>query len=127
MYLFDTKYLLYNGIHYSSHVVTSDLRISEVARAAEFFCSDGLIVTGAETAIPADLKEVEEVREATTLPLILGSGVTRDNLEDYYGRVDAMIVGSRFKVGGRWHGDVDEKCVQEFMSKHRTMNSRRGM
>jgi len=38
--------------------VTNDLTLSEVARAAEFFMSDGVVVTGKETGAPTDSQNV---------------------------------------------------------------------
>lgn len=38
----------------SSHALTSDLSIEETARAAEFFLSDGLVITGTATGVEAD-------------------------------------------------------------------------
>lgn len=104
---------------YSSHAVTADLDISSLAKAAEFFHSDGLVVTGTETGSPADMTDIEMVRKVTQLPLIIGSGVTEEDLGKYVrGKVDVLIVGSHFKVGGRWHGDVDEDRVRSFMDQH---------
>lgn len=42
----------------SSHALTSDVTIKETARAAEFFLSDGLIITGAATGEQADPGEL---------------------------------------------------------------------
>lgn len=42
----------------SSHALTSDVTIKETARAAEFFLSDGLIITGAATGDQADPREL---------------------------------------------------------------------
>lgn len=42
----------------SSHAITADIDIVETAKAAEFFLSDGLIITGATTGDPADVKEL---------------------------------------------------------------------
>ncbi|KAF3833205.1 hypothetical protein F7725_026870 [Dissostichus mawsoni] len=39
---------------HSSHALTSDVSIEETAHAAEFFLSDGLIITGAATGQQAD-------------------------------------------------------------------------
>ena len=92
--------------------------MADLAKAAEFFDSDGLVVTGNETGQPASLEDVDNVRDVTHLPLIVGSGVTDTNLRDYQGKADVMIVGSHFKVGGHWHGDVDQARVRNFMAKH---------
>lgn len=42
----------------SSHALTSDVSIEETARAAEFFLSDGVIITGVATGVEADPQEL---------------------------------------------------------------------
>jgi membrane complex biogenesis BtpA family protein len=75
---------------------------------------DAIIVsgpwTGAETS-PADL---ELVRQHTTLPILLGSGATSDNLHKVYGKVDGLIVGSAFKQAGKAENTVEEARVKAF-------------
>ena len=106
----------------SSHAVTGDLDIGEVARAAEFCCSDGVIVTGRSTGSPADTDELVCVREAVRLPLLVGSGVTTNNLEQYMTKVDGMIVGSEFKVGGQWCNDIDIDRIRRLIAKKEELN-----
>lgn len=100
----------------SSHAVTSDLDVADIAKAAEFFLSDGVILTGQSTGQPADNREIARVKETTPLPGLVGSGVTVDNLEQYIG-ADALIVGSHFKEGGQWSNGVVKERVANFMEK----------
>ncbi|XP_044253880.1 uncharacterized protein F13E9.13, mitochondrial, partial [Tribolium madens] len=81
---------------HSSHAITSDVSLVETAQAAQFFLADGLIVTGAATGSPANASELVQVKKCCSLPVLVGSGVTCDNLEDYLG-ADGVIVGSYFK------------------------------
>lgn len=101
--------------HSRSHAVTSDMDISETARASEFFCSDAIIVTGKETGMATDIGDVDRVRAAVNLPVIVGSGVTDENVRSYAPRVDAMIIGSHFKTDGRWYNNVHRQRVEQFM------------
>ena len=91
--------------------------IAETARAAEFFLSDGLIVTGKETGMAADISDIDRVRATVNLPVIAGSGVTVENVSSYVSKVDAMIVGSHFKRDGRWYNDVEKEKVERFMTQ----------
>lgn len=91
--------------------------IAETARAAQFFCSDGVIVTGKETGLSADLGDIDRVRAAVSLPVIVGSGVTVDNVHSYASKADAVIVGSHFKREGRWYNDIERERVEHFMRK----------
>ncbi|WP_297486709.1 BtpA/SgcQ family protein [Thermococcus sp.] len=102
---------------HSSHALTSDLDIVEMAHAAAFFLSDGLIVTGMHTGDTADLNELKKVKTATNLPVLVGSGVDLDNVTDYMAVTDALIIGSYFKKDGYWANDVDGDKVRALMKK----------
>lgn len=63
----------------SSHALTSDVSIEETARAAEFFLSDGLVITGAATGVEADLRELRgTATENSTLHTTRGLMVVTD-------------------------------------------------
>jgi len=96
---------------HASHAITADVSIAEAAEAAEFFGADGLIVTGTATGKPASAEDLERVRAASRLPLLVGSGVTVEQLPRVMPLVDALIVGSSIKEGGVWSNAVDrERC-----------------
>lgn len=64
--------------------------------------ADALIVSGAATGAAADPADLAAVRAAVPdCPLLLGSGVTLDNLDDYSELTDAVIVGTSLKTDGR--------------------------
>jgi len=103
---------------HASHAITADVGIGETAAAAEFMRADALIVTGAVTGVTPDEADITDVRCHATLPLILGSGVTADNLGRYYGLADGFIIGSFFKKDGRWSETVDPQRVERLMKAH---------
>lgn len=92
---------------HASHAVTADLALADLAHAAEFFRADGLIVTGRFTGEAADTDDLAEVRAATRLPILVGSGATPENLADLLAHADAAIVGSAIKRGGHWSAEPD--------------------
>ncbi|KAG9460179.1 hypothetical protein GDO78_013758, partial [Eleutherodactylus coqui] len=100
----------------SSHAVTADVSISETAKAAEFFLADGVILTGVATGQEADPRELQAVRRSVQIPVLIGSGVTQDNVEKY-ADASAFIVGSYFKHRGDWRNNVDYEKVVAFMEK----------
>ena len=102
---------------HSSHSITSDVDIVETAKAAEFFLSDGLIVTGSTTGKEPDVNEVKNVKEVVNIPVIIGSGTTINNIEKFYRNADAFIVGSHFKKDGIWKNEVDAGRVKAFIKK----------
>lgn len=106
---------------HSSHALTADVDIAETAHAAEFFLSDGVIVTGVSTGQTASLEELAQVKAAVDIPVLIGSGVTLDNVADYLAIADALIIGSYFKSNGHWTQPVDSERVQRFMEKVSTL------
>ncbi|XP_067452723.1 uncharacterized protein F13E9.13, mitochondrial isoform X1 [Thunnus thynnus] len=105
---------------HSSHALTSDVSIEETARAAEFFLSDGLIITGAATGVQADPQELRDVSQSVKIPVLIGSGVTHDNIEHFLD-ANGMIIGSHFKKEGHWANAVDPERVKKFMAKMREL------
>uniref|UniRef100_A0A8C6LZZ8 Zgc:162297 n=1 Tax=Nothobranchius furzeri TaxID=105023 RepID=A0A8C6LZZ8_NOTFU len=105
---------------HSSHALTSDVTIKETARAAEFFLSDGLILTGSATGQQPDPQELTEVSHSVGIPVLIGSGVTYDNVESYLD-ASGMIIGSHFKQGGHWANALDPERVGKFMGKIRDL------
>jgi len=102
---------------HSSHSITSDVDIVETAHTAEFFKSDGVVLTGISTGKEADVNEVKKVKDNVSIPVLIGSGLTVDNVENYFSFADGFVVGSHFKKDGFWKNEIDVKKVQKFMSK----------
>jgi len=82
--------------------------------------ADALIVTGAGTGRPADLKEARAVRAAVpAAPLLLGSGVTQGRVKECLEAADGVIVGSDLKEGGRAGAPLDPARVAAFVQSAR--------
>ena len=92
---------------HSSHSITNDISIGETAKAAQFFKSDGLIVTGTSTGVFTNPADIKTVRKFTDLPVVVGSGVTSKNITTYLPISDAIIVGSWVKKDGFWQNELD--------------------
>ena len=102
---------------HSSHAITKDISLRETAKACEFFLSDGIVVTGRHTAMPASPQDIAEVSEGVNIPVIAGSGVTVNNVHKFLPICDALIVGSHFKLKGHWANDPDPARIFDFMQK----------
>jgi len=87
---------------HSAHSLTSDIDVGEMARAAEFFGADGVIITGIATGQAIRIDDLGTARIATQLPLLVGSGVTPESVANLYAYADALIVGSWYKKSGIW-------------------------
>ncbi len=102
---------------HSAHSITEDVGIGETASAAEFFLSDGVIITGSSTGKSAKIEDLQEVRQHTSLPIFIGSGITLDNISEYISYADVFIVGSYFKEGGKWSNPLSAMKCKHFMDK----------
>lgn len=93
---------------HSAHAITGDVTLAQTAHGADFFASDGLIVTGSATGAPASAADLIEARQAAPdLPLLVGSGATPDNIAEMFEHADGVIVGSSIKVDGLWSNEID--------------------
>jgi hypothetical protein len=104
---------------HSSHTITADVSLVETAKTAEYFRSDGLIITGTSTGEEASIDDVDDVKNACKIPVIVGSGVTLDNLKRYLLKADALIVGSWFKEKGHWANALSYDKIVHFMEEVR--------
>lgn len=106
---------------HSSHAITSDVTLLETAHAAEFFKADGVILTGKATGDSTDVDDLKQINGKLKIPVLIGSGVTLENLEDYVGLADAFIIGSHFKHNGHWMGELCGERIRAFMNKFESL------
>lgn len=98
---------------HASHAITADVSIADAAEAAEFFGADGLIVTGTATGKPTSIEDLRRARESSPLPLLVGSGVTVEQVPKIMPHADALIVGSSIKHAGLWSNPLDrDRCTK---------------
>jgi uncharacterized protein len=84
-------------VKHGAHAITADRAIGELARDNEFFDADAAIATG------------------TALPVVVGSGVSPDNVGDILQIADGVIVASWLKQDGVWWNPVDPDRLRHFM------------
>lgn len=98
---------------HSSHACTSDLSLGAMAHGVQFCAADGLIVTGAATGCPTSPEDLDEVRTAVPdMPLLVGSGVTPEQIPVLAKKCDGLIVGTWIKKDGNWRNPVQKERVQ---------------
>jgi uncharacterized protein len=111
-------------VKHGAHAMTSDRPIAELARDVEFFDADAVIATGQRTGDAATADEIHAIRSGSSLPLLVGSGVTIDNVETILPLVDGIIVASALKRDGVWWNEVEKGRVCAFMNKARAICER---
>lgn len=112
---------------HSSHQLTADISVLDTAKAAAYFLSDGIIITGASTALPVDMNELMQLYNKLEIPVIIGSGITDENLPAYWPFASAFIVGSHLKEGGFWKNAMSKERIKDFMNVVNNLKMKDGL
>lgn len=102
-----------------SHALTGDLDIVDVVKQSEFFLVDGVIVTGPRTGESPDLRELRRVKKTAHGPVVIGSGMTPENIASYLPVADGFIVGSTLREEGDFLGRLDPARLEKFVKAFR--------
>jgi len=79
--------------------------------------ADVLIVSGTGTGTATDPDELHAVKAAAgECPVLLGSGVSADNIADYLTIADGFVVGSSLKVDGDVAQPIDADRVRQLLT-----------
>ena len=108
---------------HSSHAITADVPLGETCAAVEFMRGDAVIVSGPATGEPPRAADVREAKSHCRVPVLLGSGVTPENVAEFYDDADGFIVGSYFKGGGLWSNTVEPARVGRMVEAVRRLRS----
>lgn len=104
-------------VKHGAHAIVADRSIDEMARDVEFFDADVAIATGQRTGDAAALDELRTIKNATVLPVLVGSGVDHTNVGDILSLADGVIIASSLKRDGVWWNEVDPDRAGAFMAE----------
>jgi membrane complex biogenesis BtpA family protein len=104
-------------VKHGAHAITADRSIPELARDAEFFDADVAIATGQRTGDAATPEEIRAIGAGCSLPVVIGSGVTPENVGSILDIADGVIIASYLKRDGVWWNEVDPERVRVFMAE----------
>jgi hypothetical protein len=104
-----------------SHALTGDLDVVDVARQADFFKTNGHILTGNRTGVAPLLSELESLKASTETPIWIGSGMTVENIDSYMPLADGFIVGSTFRKNGDFLETLDPERLNCFVEHFKTI------
>jgi membrane complex biogenesis BtpA family protein len=118
---FDRDVLVLGDVHVKHAYPLFNVPIEDAARdLAERGGVDAVIVSGPRSPDPPALATVDLVREAVELPVLIGSGVSLENVADFYEHADGVLIGEvDFKLRRRWGGASDEAAYAEAVSRCR--------
>ena len=104
-------------VKHGAHAIVGDRSMEELVRDAEFFDADVLIATGQRTGDAATLEELDAIKAAAALPVVVGSGVDENNVADILSIADGVIIASSLKRDGVWWNEVDPERARSFMDR----------
>jgi uncharacterized protein len=85
--------------------------------------ASALVISGAATGHATEVSDVLLARQsAPQAPLLIGSGITLENLEVYLPHVDGFLVGTWFKEGGAVEAPVDPSRVAAMLARKKTLH-----
>ena len=113
----DVMFMCDVNVKHGSHFIISDRPVFEQARDAEIQGADALIVTGFETGTAPNPANIKKCVDSVGLPVLLGSGITRENARELMTIADGAIVGSYFKTGNDWKKPVEGARAKAFMQE----------
>ena len=110
----DVRIFADSHVKHGAHAITADRSIGELTRDLEWSGADVVIATGQRTGDAATGPELREIRTATALPVLTGSGATQANVGEILQIADGLIVASALKVEGVWWNAVDPARARAF-------------
>ncbi len=108
-------------VKHGAHAIVADRSVAELTRDVEWFDADAVIATGQRTGDAANLDELRTIRGATSLPVLVGSGVTLENVGEILGLAGGVIIASSLKRDGVWWNEVDPDRAAAFMAEVRRL------
>lgn len=106
----DVKILADVQVKYT-HMLLKDVSIEESAKMAQSCGADAIIVTGVASGNEPPIETVRRAKAAVSLPVIIGSGSTKDNVAEQLQVADGVIIGTALKTNGR----IDPEKVLGFI------------
>lgn len=89
---------------------------AQAKEAAERGRADGIILTGAATGVAGSPWEIRNVKgDLRDTPVLAGSGVDAETIDEYLDVADGIIIGSALEVDGRAGSPVDPDRVKALM------------
>ncbi len=108
-------------VKHGSHAIVADRSLAQMAEDTAWYGADALVATGSTTGQATPAGDIEEIRRAGRLPVLVGSGLDVGNAAAVLAKADGAIVGTSLKVDGVTTHPVDPERVRELMAVVRAL------
>src|SRR3989344_702814 len=113
----DENIALLTDIHVKHSKLLDNKLIEDSAKEAIKRGSDALIVTGKWTGDAPDLSDLKKVKKiAGNFPILIGSGVDKDNVKELFKYSNGAIVSTSVKEGYAKKGETNVKTWEQRIS-----------
>ncbi|MFW6176232.1 MAG: BtpA/SgcQ family protein [Thermoplasmatota archaeon] len=114
----EIKCFIMADIHVKHGEAVYPKNIEEAAvETAERGLADALIVSGDRTGNEVDSDQLKNVKSRVDIPVFIGSGINKNNVNILVSNADGAIVGTYFKEDGEIENSVSLKRVKDIMGK----------
>ena len=114
---------IFGGVRFKYKPVLSGRPLEEDLRLGRARC-DAIVVTGEGTGMDTGLEKITEFRKILgPFPLIIGAGLTPENVKTQLSVGDGAIVGSCLKEGGKAENELSEANIRRFMAEVRALRA----
>lgn len=113
----DIQMLCDVNVKHGSHYIVHDRSVNELANDAQEQGADGIIITGFSTGIAPTKEKVVEAHKNIKVPVLLGSGISIQNVQELLSVSDGAIIGSAFKTDGDMKKMMNYQKARDFMKE----------
>lgn len=116
------KIAVLGGVRFKYQPILSENSLKMDLQISKRRC-DAVVVSGEATGSEPSLNKIMEYRQllGNDFPLIVGSGITADNVTRQLEHADGAIVGSYFKDNYKDEGEVSAEHVRKLVSVFKTL------
>lgn len=111
-------------VKHGSHTITSDRSIENKAYDIETSLCDAAIITGNATGISPNISILKKIKNNISIPLLIGSGLSDENINELWPFADGAIVGTSIKKNKILNEHVDINSVQRLVKTAKLLNTR---
>ena len=80
------------------YIMLEEKKLEQSAKQALQNGADAVIITGKVTGKPPSAKQIKKVKKSVNCPIMIGSGLTKENAKSLLKYSDGAIVGTAFKT-----------------------------
>lgn len=100
-----------------THMLLLHVSIEDSAGAAISCGADAIIVTGTHIGKETPMEVIKRVKAISSIPVIVGSGVNKNNIKQQLEIADGAIIGSSLKVNNIISNPVSYELTKELIDK----------